>query len=867
MKQKLWFLLLIFALVGCNKDPFEDLPIDRAPVTGSIVLPDGSSPKGMEVVGVLGSQDVDRNGSFGTEVIECQDPQLLFVNDASGAPAMLYRGIPNAKKGGVEISAASTALALITMQPALASCKGADFDELCCYIKSLDSYRAFERTITKSMMEGRNVLDTNNAAVILALRTVSDDVFSSLMSSGSKNSFYGTNLDPIDFFVDGSTVTMQAMSVNPTYTGTVISPSGRETPVQVHSRSDYCVWDLVNNRTVHGEPVSFELASVGTYVFDLEWKNKYGWLNLGGNILSEIMDIIGICSLFDSDDIDLILEWIVPAIQDLCDAIDFAIDVTPPYDVSWWDNLPLKNTLIERGKQVIIDLWDLLAEWFPNKISKDLLKDVGKAFSVISSAEGLSNMLMRVGFAIYSPNQIKWSVVKFPNGQVGASDYYIEILSGNYQSGASGSLLPEDLVVKVYTAHPQSLGGMRVKFTPATSLGFSQSSGTVIPAEAITDGNGIARTRWKLGRSNPLMPQQVSATVVDQNGNSISNTVIFYATTTITNPLIRQLNLVSGDNQLGYEYDQLADPLTVRVECHQGPMSVSPAGQKVRFSVISGGGQLSASQVTVGSDGLAQVYWTLGSSNMTTQQVKAEVVNSDDQPVSEAVVFQATAMEPYTDLQLGLVAHYPFDGNAMDMSGHENHGSSFGVTSTTNRYGLPGRALHFGGIDASQAVHVPNSPSLQFSNAMSISMWFKGESRRGMARRRTGVSDNSSVQHLFAKDYDNGPMAGCIVYQQNGSTTLALTNSSVGVGVDCPINLNEWHHVVYVITNTNMKIYLDGRYIGGREENTSFTIANNRDLWFGRLRDEWYPFSGSLDDIRIYNRELSRFEVAALYHL
>lgn len=62
MKQKLWFLLLIFALVGCNKDPFEDLPIDRAPVTGSIVLPDGSSPKGMEVVGVLGSQDVDRNG-------------------------------------------------------------------------------------------------------------------------------------------------------------------------------------------------------------------------------------------------------------------------------------------------------------------------------------------------------------------------------------------------------------------------------------------------------------------------------------------------------------------------------------------------------------------------------------------------------------------------------------------------------------------------------------------------------------------------------------------------------------------------------------------------------------------------------------
>jgi len=45
----------------------------------------------------------------------------------------------------------------------------------------------------------------------------------------------------------------------------------------------------------------------------------------------------------------------------------------------------------------------------------------------------------------------------------------------------------------------------------------------------------------------------------------------------------------------------------------------------------------------------------------------------------------------------GLVAYYPFNGNANDFSGNANHGTSYFTTSTSNRFGVPNTALNFNG--------------------------------------------------------------------------------------------------------------------------------------------------------------------------
>ena len=52
-----------------------------------------------------------------------------------------------------------------------------------------------------------------------------------------------------------------------------------------------------------------------------------------------------------------------------------------------------------------------------------------------------------------------------------------------------------------------------------------------------------------------------------------------------------------------------------------------------------------------------------------------------------------------SSLQSGLVAWYPFDGNASDMSGNGNHGTVNGATLGTDRHGQANRAYSFDGVD------------------------------------------------------------------------------------------------------------------------------------------------------------------------
>jgi len=53
------------------------------------------------------------------------------------------------------------------------------------------------------------------------------------------------------------------------------------------------------------------------------------------------------------------------------------------------------------------------------------------------------------------------------------------------------------------------------------------------------------------------------------------------------------------------------------------------------------------------------------------------------------------------NLQDGLVAFYPFNGNANDESGNLNNGTVNGATLTTDRFGNGNSAYNFNGIDES----------------------------------------------------------------------------------------------------------------------------------------------------------------------
>ena len=75
-------------------------------------------------------------------------------------------------------------------------------------------------------------------------------------------------------------------------------------------------------------------------------------------------------------------------------------------------------------------------------------------------------------------------------------------------------------------------------------------------------------------------------------------------------------------------------------------------------------------------------------------------------------------------LDNGLVAYYPFTGNANDASGNGNNGTVIGATLTENMFGASNAAYAFDGI--SNYIEVPAFS--QTNNSFTMSLWLKAYS-------------------------------------------------------------------------------------------------------------------------------------------
>jgi hypothetical protein len=218
------------------------------------------------------------------------------------------------------------------------------------------------------------------------------------------------------------------------------------------------------------------------------------------------------------------------------------------------------------------------------------------------------------------------------------------------------------------------------------------------------------------------------------------------------------------------------------------------------------------------------------------------------------------------NLNEGLVAYYPFNGNANDESGNGNHGTVNGATLTADRLGNLNGAYHFGGVDNPSHIQIKSSSSLDFDSKATYSFFVKLNNERGMDGYGRSVA--SGTHCLFAKDHDRSGYAGMIGSSENGAwISINSFNNIQGNIQNSSERLNDgrWRHVVYVFDGNVSKIYLDGVFLARSEYSGNIKIGNGRDLFFGKFSSNWYPLDGVLDDIRIYNRALNQQEIRTLY--
>src|SRR5258705_7116753 len=86
-------------------------------------------------------------------------------------------------------------------------------------------------------------------------------------------------------------------------------------------------------------------------------------------------------------------------------------------------------------------------------------------------------------------------------------------------------------------------------------------------------------------------------------------------------------------------------------------------------------------------------------------------------------LFLSTIIFCQVNLGVGLMAYYPFTGNANDVSGNNNNPVFNNATLTADRFGNPNSAYSFNGT--SNYMRIPNSATLNYNTQMSVTAWVK----------------------------------------------------------------------------------------------------------------------------------------------
>jgi Concanavalin A-like lectin/glucanases superfamily/FecR protein len=250
---------------------------------------------------------------------------------------------------------------------------------------------------------------------------------------------------------------------------------------------------------------------------------------------------------------------------------------------------------------------------------------------------------------------------------------------------------------------------------------------------------------------------------------------------------------------------------------------------------------------------------------MTVHEGRVLIARHEDESgvvVEAQQTARVTGMEPVAittppaaqSLSAGLIAHWKFDGNTADASGNGRDltMSAAGAWSA----GRFGQALDF--HEAKPDVELPR---IALPGEFSVSLWLQIQAGTARPQPVLGFDDRASgLNALWVTLPPTYPGSGVVV-EVSGQTMGSQAFSQADV-----IRVSRWHHLVIRVNSEegSVRMFIDGRdqtATGGLRR--GFKIGGP--LLIGRrVRGGAAPFDGQLDDLRIYDRELTPDEIAEL---
>lgn len=207
----------------------------------------------------------------------------------------------------------------------------------------------------------------------------------------------------------------------------------------------------------------------------------------------------------------------------------------------------------------------------------------------------------------------------------------------------------------------------------------------------------------------------------------------------------------------------------------------------------------------------------------------------------------------------GLIAFYPFNGNANDESGNSQNGTIMNTPSFAS--GISGQSIKLTGRcdfgwcegDLGDHILIP-MPQFNSMNSFSINIWVKEQSL---------LWPDGEAYISFGSDQNNTILIGHYVDE----IRFASSNSSVITIPFNSTNINNFQMYTLVFDNGVLRAYQNGILVGTKLSAVKAVGGNVSAIGRHWGISTYTRFNGDIDQVRIYNRTLNTTEISNLYSL
>ncbi len=209
-----------------------------------------------------------------------------------------------------------------------------------------------------------------------------------------------------------------------------------------------------------------------------------------------------------------------------------------------------------------------------------------------------------------------------------------------------------------------------------------------------------------------------------------------------------------------------------------------------------------------------------------------------------------------------LVLHYPFDSytsgvtTLQDSSGNGITASFLGTlpTSIAGNVGSGALSMKSGGfLRANSSLGITSYP-------FTISAW---------VRQPSSVKGLTPIAGFY--DTTTGTDMKGISINNSGKAGIFFSNTEGYEGTSPWLRNNAWHHIVGIFTSTGISLYVDGTSVANLPSQFTFPTTLQKftvsgfDRYAADIVD--YPYTGDIDDVRVYKTALTADDVQALFSL